>query len=267
MIDGMTAFDGLPFTFIAGLPVPGESAALELCLEAGDGNGGDGPLLLACDEVVRLFALCVEDRLFGAAPGTAGPSQFKLLESASARGGAFHRYRFRMEAVPPHAFLSLLAMLAQNAYSGDPLGRVVLRPLPPSEAALDAAALLDSRCVMADRRHRPLPFHLAGSIGYGRQRTITYEFEQPLSGQDAEDVVEALNRWDHIRVLGGFQLDFREIDTPDFGEMAHIAPGTVECRISDSGHGEFNEFALDALVNFGASLCARGLVLSEMLIE
>lgn len=259
-----TSSSEIPFEFQVEIPSRGEEVDAELWLESSVGEEGDEePLLLACDEVVRLFALSIGDQFFSAGSGPVGQSQLELLDSKMGRGGAHYYYRMRMRAVPPNAFLVLLGMLVQNVYSGDPLARVMLRPLRPLVHPIATAGLLALERVAA-RRYQPLSFALNYSQSR-RERLVTYEFAAPLSRSTAEEVQEMLNRWDHLMVLGGFRLDFKEVDSiPEFGSSAHVAPAVLEHRISDF---EGDESAFETLVNFGMGLTARGLPLRTMSIE
>ncbi len=258
----------LPFRLEADIPTRCGDVELELRLEATAGEEGDDeePLLQACDEVVRLFALSVGDQLFRSSEGPAGKSSLELLGVQSARKGGSYVYKMRARALPANAFLVLLGMLAQNTYAGDPLERVKLHALHPSHHSLGAAQLLSLERVVA-QRHPFLPFELryAPSEQGTHLRTITYEFSSPLPRQAAEEVQEMLNRWDHLMVLGGFQLDFSEIvSTPDFGTSAHVAPATLEHRVPDF---QGDESAFETLVNLGVGLNARGLSLRALTIE
>jgi hypothetical protein len=258
----------LPFNLDVLLPHGGEPTELELVIEAEADAvpSDDEPLLLSCDEVVRLFLLTAGgDQFFSPGPRMPGRASVSLLGDQMSTGGTRYRYHLRVHALPVEAFGVLVAMLVQNAYAGDPIERVSLRALQPVLRPLNTAAFLGMQRTVTARRE-PLPFNLdyPESVHGSRQRTVALEFLSPLTREMADDIGERFNRWDHLMVLGGFRLDFEEVDgLPSFGDTAHLSPRLLEHRVRDF---EGDESAFEALINMAVQVASEGFTLRSVTI-
>lgn len=80
---------------------------------------GEPDTLNPSDEMVTLFAKCVEGQMFRPRAGFAR-SRFELVKGGRGAPGTVWNYEFRVQALPPESFV-LLALLTQALYRGDPL--------------------------------------------------------------------------------------------------------------------------------------------------
>src|SRR5688500_4153837 len=81
-------------------------------------------VLVATDEVIKLFALAVNEQLFSHPSLRAS---LKLLTEQADDDGMRQQYQFLATAVPPAAFRALLSLLAQTPHAGDRLARADIR--------------------------------------------------------------------------------------------------------------------------------------------
>jgi hypothetical protein len=183
--------------------------------------------LVATDEVVKLFAIAVNEQLFSHPDLRA---ELKLLTEQEDEDGMRLKYQFLTTAVPPSAFRALLSLLAQTHHAGDRLARADLRSAQAWDG-VEVEALLQPG-VIAVGRPRVLPFALDQRIGDGEAGfcAIGVEFRDRLPRDRFVAIREGFNIWDHLVMLGAFKPDFVEQEEFDeqYGQTAHQTPTTLE---------------------------------------
>jgi hypothetical protein len=183
--------------------------------------------LLATDEVIKLFALAVNEQLFSHPSLRAG---LKLLTEQADDGGMRLRYQFLATAVPPAAFRVLLSLLAQTHHGGDHLARADIRSAQAWDG-VDIQALLQPG-VIAVGRPPVVGFDLDQRIEDGEAGfcAISVEFRDRLPRERFIAIREGFNIWDHLVMLGAFKPDFAEQEdfSEEYGQTAHQTPNTIE---------------------------------------
>jgi hypothetical protein len=230
-----------------------------------DPEDGGETTLSPCAEVIELFSFAVNARLLASGRQAPRPTQMECISRETPELGAMWRFHYRTAELEPASFLVLLALLAQTKYAYAPLAAVTFAAKQARSAAQVAA-----RDLLLMPREAPIrvtnpPFLIeerdfAGSptekLRERAELTVTYNFLERLSPARAQEIMEGLNLWDHLAVLGGFCLDFVEQDDlSSFGELAHVSPYTIEHRIPQY---EGWRCGFSALVNYAAALHACG---------
>lgn len=254
-----------PFELDVLLPGAGEAADLNIELRAEpeeepiEADEYQGTL-----EVVELFCQGVREQFFSRGRGR--PIGAHLALSARDWDPLLPGWRLRAGAgsVPPEAFLVLLGLLTQTHHALEPLQQVRLRAATRPARPLDRDGLLAlPRAVPA--RIEALPFRVEDVLGGIENLRVAFEFETPLSRAAYRQVCESLNVWDHLVMLGGFNLDFEEVnELEQLGETTREGPRIVSHALEDFSA---DECAFDALVNLGARLHAEGHRLEALVID
>lgn len=258
---------GLPFAWEVLLPGDDQGAELDIILYGSDDEELlDEESLQPSGEAVELFALATNEQLFSKGRGRPVRAMMELLDKKVEANGGRWRYRYRVQSVPPEAFLILLALLTQTAYAGEPLERVSIQSRTPPRHAVDTRAFMQmDRQVPQQIINPPFPVEYNTSMAR-KHSTVTMEFVDPIAPAFFAQVSESYNIWDHLVAFGGFHLDFLEQEgfSPDFGRTTHLGPRTIEHSI-DNFDGY--ESAFHALVNLGAHLHAEGHAIETITIE
>ncbi|MGH7496384.1 MAG: hypothetical protein ACREOO_28880 [bacterium] len=249
------------------LPSGDEEVELEILLSGGSENEpilGANPME-ATGEVVNLFALAVNEQMFSMGRSKPVPAFMKLLEAKWDHQTITRAFRYKIKSVPPTSFLVLVALLVQTHHAYEPLNFMSLRTVTQAQSPVDHLALLKmDRNV--PKRIEELPFRVDDS-GLERRKNITviFEFKSRISVEIFAQLKEALNIWDHLVVLSGFHLDFKEVEElPNFGSTGHISPFVVTHSL-DFFDGYVSAF--NALINLSARLSAEGRALDSITIE
>jgi hypothetical protein len=259
----MSAEITLPFELDVLLPRDAREYEIDIELS---GETEEEDALKASDEMVRLFALAVNEQMLSKGRGEPIIARMELSESFVEDAGQRWRYLYRAQSVPPSSYFVLLALLAQTRFAEAPLQHVSIR------ARGERAGFLDTRELMLLDRNVPeriaeLPFTVdEGERVESNFVAITMRFRERVSLELFEVIAEAFNIWDHHVILGGFEFDFREQEdfSPEFGRTAHLSPNVVEHALENFSGAES---ACNAIVNFGARLHAEGHQLQSITIE
>jgi hypothetical protein len=203
-------------------------------------------VLVSTDEVIRLFALAVNEQLFAHPALRAG---LELLNEQVDDDGMRRQYRFLSTAVPPGAFRALLSLLAQTHHAGDRLARADIRSAQVWDG-VDIQALLQPGVIPVGRP-AALPFGLDQRIDEGEAGfcAVSVRFRQELSRERFVAIREGFNIWDHLVMLGAFRQDFAEQEdfAEEYGQTAHQTPTTLE-HATPAYDG--SPAALNAIVTF-----------------
>jgi len=258
----------LPFGLEALLPSGEEEVEVVIVVNASEEDElADEESMKSTAEVVNLFALAVNEQMFSRGKGKPVPAHMILLEKKWVLdpGARAWRFRFQIKSVPPASFLVLLALLTQTHYAYEPLKLVSLRATTQLQNPVDHHTLMNmDRNV--PKRIAELSFRVDDA---GRERrkniTVIFEFKSRLAREFFNQLKGSLNIWDHLTVLSGFHLDFKEVDSlPNFGSTGHISPFVVTHSVD---YFDGYSSAFEALINLGARLHAEGHILDNITIE
>ena len=203
-------------------------------------------VLVATDEVIKLFSVAVNEQLFSHPSLRAS---LKLLTEQADGDGMRLKYQFLTTAVPPSAFRALFSLLAQTHHAGDRLARADIRSAQAWDG-VEAQALLQPRVIPVGRPPT-LPFDLDQRVEDGEPGfcAISVEFRDRLPRERFIAIREGFNIWDHLVMLGAFKPDFAEQEdfAEEYGQTAHQSPTTLE-HATPAYDG--SPAALDAVVTF-----------------
>jgi hypothetical protein len=177
-------------------------------------------------------------------------------------------YAFRVEALPPEAYLVLLALLAQAAHQGDPLAAVELSAADERHAAsvTTDALLRRTRRLRRTSGRTPFPVEIDEDALDAGEFGVRVEFAGSLRPDTRELVEERLAAWDETRIFGGFLFDFSEQEaTGNAGSIAVAEPNAVQLWITDYFEGE--RTALDMLANLAHDLHDHQQPVHRLLVE
>lgn len=256
-----------PFALEVQLPRARESAELSLELHALPEELPVGPEdYTGYTEVLELFCAAAEVQMFSGGRPEWGEARLKLLGRPQWDSQALVvRYRLLSKAMPPEAFLVLLALLAQGHHDMEPLDRVHLGTAFPVSQPVTQDELLG---LQSPELYRPreLPFELEQPEELGRKNIVaSFEFKEPMSTGLLAHMKGVLNMWDHLVALGGFDLSFKEItERLEFGKIHQIGPRSI--RIAWSRFNG-NAIAVNTLMGLGLHVHESGHPLAALSIE
>ncbi len=219
-----------------------------------------------CTEVLDLFCAAAGVQMFSGGRPEWGEARLKFLGRPQWDYQALvARYRLTSKAVPPEAFLVLLALLAQVHHDLEPLERVQLTPALPSSQPVTQDELLE---LQSPELYRPreLPFELEQPEELGRKNIVaTFEFKEVMSSVLLAHMRGVLSMWDHLVALGGFEFSFKEASKHlEFGQINQVGPRSI--RIAWSRFNG-NEIAVNALMGLGLHVHESGHLLTTLSIE
>lgn len=262
----------LPFDLNVALPRDGAERILSVTLIGGaahpeeDDDDEEKTTLAPCCEVVELFSRAQEARILSGGRREARESMMTQVSREMPDAAISCTYHFCTRNIEPSSYLVLLALLAQTKYAYAPLEKLSIRTLTPGNVPLVVTKELLTYPGTSLPCVEEIPFKVEWTkSSSNRNRVVTYRFAYPVSREDFQGIAESINIWDHIAILGGFQLDFQEqLDLPAFGQTVQLLPNVIVHRIP---HYEGYESGLGGLVNLGAKLHATGHPILAMEIE
>jgi hypothetical protein len=215
------------------------------------------------EQVVELFEAAVNAQVWFPTASAEEQARLRVAERSWVTAPAGWLFQCEISNVPPQTFLPLLAMFTQTHYTYEPLAEV--RFTGPDSRTVDGDQLLLLRKALLEPPSS-LPFSVDGERWEDAEALeLTFEFADRLSQNRYEEFSEALNIWDHLRLLGGFELDFREAKTlPALGRTVWIGPRTAQHSLTDFGD---DKAAMAALLNLVRWQHIRGMPLSSVTIE
>lgn len=217
-------------------------------------------------EMVKIFEHAVNAQMFNCSPAPPRWTEMLFKEApADAASGARH-YRYQANGLYPESFLYLMAMLSQTRYANDPIDCVEINPSD------DAKHILPMNDLWAFSKEIPplLPMAFDVNMDDGlfdkNEFEVTIQFQESLPRQQFERVKTGLEIWDEMRLVGGFLLDFSELDAPgNYGHVAHQSPKMVQLTVMDYFDGRPS--AMNLLVNYAKNVHSQGLKLTALTIE
>lgn len=244
----------LPFILEGTLPSGEGEAELEVVLYC---NGDQGALSGSVD-CLELFAMAVNEQMFPFGDGYPAESFMVLLNTKTEEHGQRLKYRYRIKSVPPFAFLILLSLLVQMYYCDEPIVRVHLITSETLHQTITAKELLKAeRNVPKQIRNIPFRIDYDDNAFAHKTRIVHFEFVSVVSSELFEHLGRALNVWDHLVLLGGFQLDFVELDgfPPTPGQT-----NLISSRVVEHSFDNFDAFesSFNAIINLAAHFHAKG---------
>lgn len=212
---------------------------------------------------MELFEAAVNSQVWYPAATVDEQARMRVAERSWVTSPAGWLCHCEMSNVSPQSFLALLAMFTQTHYSYEPLAEVRFRGADSRSVNHEQLLELRERLLEAPAA---LPFSVDGERWDDAEALeVTFEFTDRLSQSRFQEFSEALNIWDHLRLLGGFQLDFREAkELPSLGRTVWIGPQTAQHSVTDFGDDRAAMAALLSLVRWQH---IRGMPLSAVTIE
>lgn len=254
----------LPFPLHAMMPAGPLTAPLDLAAvaEADDDLPPEAADWPSTAEVIELFVHAVNRRLLDPTGGQAA-----VLSRAWDANLPGWRFQLALPGLDLAALRVLCALLTQTHHAFEPLARLELSTdIPPGLARsglADAAPGWPPPPVA-----RPFALDPADPDSWpfpGEAYSVTFDFATPPPAVPLADFTEALNVWDHLRILGGFNQDFAEVeDMDDFGQIVHETPTRVRV---DARRVSADPCELHALLQLAVAIHGDGQTLTAVSIE
>ena len=254
-----------PYRVHCELPASGNAPRLDIrtICEPDEAEPPEESLYKATEEIVDLFAGAVNSQVWYPSATVDEQARLRVAGKSWVSAPAGWLFQCEMSHVAPQSFLALLGMFTQSHYSYEPLAEVRI-----GSGDARTVNLEDLLSLRGSVLHSPPVFPFPVDVDrsdVAKGIEIAFEFTDRLSPSRFQEFSEALGIWDHLRLLGAFQLEFREVqEMPPLGKTVWIGPQTAVHSV-----GEFSEdeTAMTALLNLVHWQHLRGLRLNSVTIE
>lgn len=247
------------------MPESGSARRLDIQVvcEPDEAEPPEESLYKGTEEVVELFEAAVNSQVWHPTATALARADFRIVERSWVDTPAGWLFNCEINHVAPRSFISLLAMFTQTHYSYEPIAEVRFSGKEPRTLNEDQVLMLKEDLMTVPPA---LPFTLNSERWDGAKGLeLVFEFKERLTPDRVQQLSEALGIWDHLRLLGAFQLDFTEArELPSTGRTVQIGPQSAGHSVA---YFSEDRAAMAALLSLVRWLHMRGLELTSLTVE